>query len=58
MGFKHPRTAVAIAVLFLVIAAVYLAVSRDAGGATTLIGLGIAMGIASYALVVGTPDDV
>ena len=58
MGFKRTRTAVVIAALFLIIGAVYLAVSHDAGGTTTLIGLGIAMGVASYALVVGTPDDV
>jgi LPS O-antigen subunit length determinant protein (WzzB/FepE family) len=58
MGFKNKRTVLAIALLFVVIAVVYLAVSHDAGGATTLIGLGIAMGVASYALVVGTPDDV
>lgn len=58
MGFKRKRTAVVIALLFVVIGLVYLAVSRDAGGTTTLLLLGVAMGVASYALVVGTPDDV
>ncbi|HTC85857.1 MAG TPA: hypothetical protein VK656_04095 [Candidatus Acidoferrum sp.] len=58
MGFKNRRTAAIIALLFVVIGIVYLAVSHDAGGATTLLFLGVAMGIASYALVVGTPDDV
>lgn len=58
MGFKRTRTAVIIAALFVVIGVVYLAVSHDAGGATTLLALGVAMGVASYALVVGTPDDV
>jgi uncharacterized membrane protein len=58
MGFKRTRTAVIIAALFVVIGVVYLFVSHDAGGATTLLFLGIAMGVASYALVVGTPDDV
>lgn len=57
MGFKRPRTAIALGLLFVVIAAVYLTVSRDAGGATTLFGLGIAMAIMAFALVVGTPDD-
>ena len=58
MGFKRTRTAVIIAALFMVIGVVYLLVSHDAGGTTTLLFLGVAMGVASYALVVGTPDDV
>jgi hypothetical protein len=57
MGFKRPRTAIALGLVFVVIAAVYLTVSRDAGGATALFGLGIAMAIMAFALVVGTPDD-
>jgi hypothetical protein len=58
MRFKHPRSALAIGLAFLVLAAVYFTVSRDAGGTTTLTALGIAMGLLAYALVVGTPDDV
>jgi hypothetical protein len=58
MGFKRMRTVVMIAGLFFVLGLVYLGVSHDAGGATTLLLLGVAMGLASYALVVGTPDDV
>jgi hypothetical protein len=58
MRFKHPRNAFAVGGLFVAIAVVYFLVSGDAGGTTTLGALGIAMGLAAYALVVGTPDDV
>jgi len=58
MRFKQRRTAVAISLMFLVLAAIYFAVSHDAGGTTTISFLGIAGGVAAYALVVGTPDDV
>jgi hypothetical protein len=55
--FKHPRYAVVLGLVFVAIAATYWLVSYDAGGTTTLGLLGIAMAIAAYALVVGTPDD-
>jgi hypothetical protein len=58
MRLKHPRNAFVVGLLFVAIAAVYWLVSGDAGGTTTLAALGIAMGLAAYALVVGTPDDV
>lgn len=58
MRFKQRRTALAITIGFLLLAAVYFAVSHDAGGTTTLAFLAIAGGVAAYALVVGTPDDV
>ena len=58
MRFKHPRNAFAVGLMFMVLAAIYLFVSHDAGGATCLFFLGIALGIAAYALVVGTPDDL
>jgi hypothetical protein len=58
MRFKHPRNAFAVGLVFVVLAIVYFIVSGDAGGTTTLAALGIAMGLAAYALVVGTPDDV
>ena len=58
MRFKHPQNAVILGLVFVATAAVYWLVSHDAGGTTTLGLLGIAMAIAAYALVVGTPDDV
>ena len=58
MRFKQRRTALAISLSFLVLAAIYFALSHDAGGTTTIAFLGIAGGLAAYALVVGTPDDV
>jgi hypothetical protein len=58
MRFKQRRTAFAIGIGFLLLAAIYFAVSHDAGGTTTIAFLAIAGGIAAYALVVGTPDDV
>jgi hypothetical protein len=58
MRLKHPRNAFAVGLVFVAIALVYYLVSHDAGGTTTLAALGIAMGLAAYALVVGTPDDL
>ena len=58
MRFKQRRTALVITIGFLLLAAVYFTVSHDAGGTTTLAFLAIAGGVAAYALVVGTPDDV
>ena len=58
MRFKQRRTAIVITVGFLLLAAVYFVVSHDAGGTTTLSFLAIAGGVAAYALVVGSPDDV
>jgi lipopolysaccharide export LptBFGC system permease protein LptF len=58
MRFKQRRTALVITLGFLLLAAVYFALSHDAGGTTTIAFLAIAGGVAAYALVVGTPDDV
>jgi hypothetical protein len=58
MGSRHPRNALLVGLMFVGIAVVYWLVSHDAGGTTTLAMLGIAMGLAAYALVVGSPDDV
>ena len=58
MRFKQRRTALVITLGFLLLAAVYFALSHDAGGTTTISFLAIAGGVAAYALVVGTPDDV
>ena len=57
MRFKHPRSAVILGLVFVAIAATYWFLSYDAGGTTTLALLGVAMAVAAYALVVGTPDD-
>jgi hypothetical protein len=58
MGFKRRRSALVIGLAFILLAAVYFTLSHDAGGATTLTALGIAMSLLTFALVVGTPDDV
>ena len=58
MRFKHPRNAFGIGLAFMILAVIYYLVSHDAGGTTTLFFLGIAMGIAAYALVIGTLDDL
>jgi len=58
MRVKHPRNALVVGGVFVLIAIIYYLVSHDAGGTTTLAALGIAMGLAAYALVVGTSDDL
>ncbi|MHB8458614.1 MAG: hypothetical protein ACYDAK_06765 [Candidatus Limnocylindrales bacterium] len=58
MRLKHPRNAIGVGLVFVAIGVAYYLLSRDAGGTTTLVFLGIAMSIAAYALVVGTPDDL
>jgi hypothetical protein len=51
----HPRNAIVIGLLFASIAIVYLLVSHDAGGATMIAALSIAMSLAFYALAAGSP---
>lgn len=51
----RPRTTLLVAVLFLVVAAVYYALSQDAGGTTMLVALAIGMGLLSYTLALGSP---
>jgi hypothetical protein len=58
MGFRQRRSALIIGLAFILLAAVYFVVSHDAGGTTTLSALGIAMGLLTFAAVVGMPDDV
>jgi hypothetical protein len=53
----RPRTTLLVTVLFLAIAAVYYALSGDAGGTTMLVALAIGMGLLSYTLVAGTPPS-
>ncbi|MGZ8501350.1 MAG: hypothetical protein ACXWWR_01820 [Candidatus Limnocylindrales bacterium] len=51
----HPRNVVFIGLIFAVIAAIYLYVSHDSGGATMIAALAIAMSLAFYALAAGSP---
>jgi heme/copper-type cytochrome/quinol oxidase subunit 1 len=51
----HPRNAVILGLIFAVIAAVYLWLSHDTGGATMIAALAIAMSLAFYALAAGSP---
>jgi|WetSurMetagenome_2_1015567.scaffolds.fasta_scaffold2340980_2 hypothetical protein len=53
----RPRTTLLVAVLFLVIAAIYYVLSRDAIGTTLFVALAIGMGLLAYTLVLGTPRD-
>jgi hypothetical protein len=59
----HPRYAIAIGVLFIVIAAIYYLVPAITGGhldwsGTVMLGaLGIAMGLMAYVLFAGSPND-
>jgi hypothetical protein len=50
-----PRFALLAGALFIVLAIVYGALSRDWGGATMLFALGIAMALMAYVLVAGSP---
>jgi hypothetical protein len=51
----HPRNVLLIGLTFGVIAAVYFVLSHDAGGATMILALSIAMSLAFYALAAGSP---
>ena len=51
----HPRNAIALGVMFAVIAAIYLFISHDAAGATMIFALSIAMTLAAYVLAAGSP---
>ncbi len=60
---RHPSYAIAIGVLFFVIAVVYYAVPAltnghlDWAGTVMLGALGIAMGLMAYVLIAGSPND-
>lgn len=60
---RHPRNAIFVGLLFVVVGSVYWAVQYFAGwevdyaGVTLLILVGIAMGIMSYVLIAGSPND-
>jgi len=60
---RHPSYAIAIGVLFFVIAVIYYAVPALTNGPldwadTVMLGaLGIAMGLMAYVLIAGSPND-
>ena len=60
---RHPRNAIAVGLLFVIVGAIYWAVQTFAGwevdyaGVTLLILVGIAIGIMSYVLIAGSPND-
>ena len=60
---RHPRYAIAIGVVFVVVAALYWLTPYlgnghiDYAGITMLAGLGIAMGLMFYVLFAGSPND-
>jgi hypothetical protein len=60
---RHPRNAIFVGALFVVIGIVYLVVPLvggwqvDYAGSTMLIALGVAMAIMAYVLIAGSPND-
>lgn len=60
---RHPRNAIAVGLLFVVIGAVYWAIPYfgnwhlDYAGVTMLVVLGIAMAVMAYVLIAGSPSD-
>jgi hypothetical protein len=60
---RHPRNAIFVGLLFVVVGVLYWAAQVVAGGevdyagVTLLILVGIAMGIMSYVLIAGSPND-
>jgi hypothetical protein len=50
-----PRYTLLVGVLFVAIAVVYGFLSRDWGGVTMLVALGIAMALMAYVLIAGSP---
>ena len=51
----HPRNVIVIGLLFAATAVIYLLLSHDAGGATMIGALAIAMSLAFYTLTAGSP---
>ncbi len=60
---RHPKYAVAVGVLFLVLSVTYYAIPAITGGHVDWAGmvrrgaLGIAMGLMAYVLMAGAPND-
>ena len=60
---RHPRNALIVGLLFVVIAAIYWVAPHlgdgfvDVAGTTLLGALGIAMGLMAYVLIAGSPRE-
>jgi len=60
---RHPRNAVFVGILFVVIGVVYWVIPYlghwhiDYAGVTMLAALGIAMGLMAYVLIAGSPNE-
>jgi hypothetical protein len=60
---RHPRNAIIVGLVFVVVAVVYWVVPYagnwvvDYAGVTMLAALGIAMGLMAYVLIAGSPHD-
>lgn len=60
---RHPRNAIFVGLLFVIVGAIYFGVQTIAGwqvdyAGTTLLGLlGVAVAIMSYVLIAGSPND-
>jgi len=60
---RHPRNAIFVGMLFVIIGAIYWTVQTVAGwqvdyaGTTLLVLLGVAMAIMAYVLIAGSPND-
>jgi hypothetical protein len=60
---RHPRNAIFVGLLFVVVGALYFTVQTVAGwqvdyAGVTLLGLlGVAMGVMAYVLIAGSPND-
>jgi hypothetical protein len=50
-----PRYTLLAGVVFIALGIVYGLLSRDYGGVTMLVALGVAMGLMSYVLIAGSP---
>lgn len=60
---RHPRNAIFVGMLFVIIGAIYWAVQSfaraqvDYAGVTLLVLLGVAMAVMAYVLIAGSPND-
>jgi hypothetical protein len=60
---RHPRNAIFVGLVFVIVGGIYFGVQAAAGwtvdyaGVTLLILLGVAIAIMSYVLIAGSPND-
>ena len=60
---RHPRNAIFVGLMFVIVGVVYFAVQAIAGwevdyaGTTLLILLGVAVAVMAYVLIAGSPND-